>query len=121
MVALSLSSETSGSSALMASPTLTWISITGTSLKSPMSGTLTSIAIDPSSPARRHGTGLVPSVVPQPAQTLAGFALSGSMPYCLIASATLAAGTAPSLARLSSAARVTQCRSTSKKWRSFLR
>src|SRR5215204_4352686 len=42
IVALSDSSETSGSSALTVSPTLTKISITGTSLKSPMSGTRTS-------------------------------------------------------------------------------
>ena len=50
MVALSDSSVISGSSALIESPGLTWISITGTSLKSPMSGTLTSIAIGGSSP-----------------------------------------------------------------------
>ena len=43
IVALSDSSETSGSSAFTVSPTLTKISITGTSLKSPMSGTLMSI------------------------------------------------------------------------------
>ena len=42
IVALSDSSETSGSSAFTLSPTLTKISITGTSLKSPMSGTRTS-------------------------------------------------------------------------------
>ena len=39
---MSDSSETSGSSAFTVSPTLTKISITGTSLKSPMSGTRTS-------------------------------------------------------------------------------
>jgi len=44
MVALSDSSVSSGSSALIASPSLTRISMIGTSLKSPMSGTLTSIA-----------------------------------------------------------------------------
>src|SRR5690606_24703684 len=43
MVALSDSSVTSESSGLMVSPTLTRISMTGTSLKSPMSGTLTSV------------------------------------------------------------------------------
>src|SRR5438105_3711000 len=43
MVALSDSSATSGSSAFTLSPGLTKISITGTSLKSPMSGTLMSI------------------------------------------------------------------------------
>src|SRR5450755_2494220 len=42
IVALSDSRETSGSSAFTVSPTLTKISITGTSLKSPMSGTRTS-------------------------------------------------------------------------------
>ena len=45
MVALSLSSVTSGSSPLTVWPGWTWISITGTSLKSPMSGTLISIVI----------------------------------------------------------------------------
>ena len=42
IVALSDSSETSGSSAFTVSPALTKISMTGTSLKSPMSGTRTS-------------------------------------------------------------------------------
>src|SRR4051794_19592793 len=41
MVALSDSSVSSGSSALIASPSLTRISMIGTSLKSPMSGTVT--------------------------------------------------------------------------------
>ena len=41
MVALSDSSVSSGSSALIASPSLTRISMIGTSLKSPMSGTFT--------------------------------------------------------------------------------
>ena len=43
MVALSDSSVSSGSSALIASPSLTRISMIGTSLKSPMSGTVTSV------------------------------------------------------------------------------
>ena len=43
MVALSLSSVTSESSALTLSPGLTSTSMTGTSLKSPMSGTRTSL------------------------------------------------------------------------------
>ncbi len=43
MVALSDSSVTSGSSALTLSPGLTCTSMTGTSSKSPMSGTLTSV------------------------------------------------------------------------------
>ena len=42
IVALSDSRVTSGSSALTAAPGATWISITGTSVKSPMSGTGTS-------------------------------------------------------------------------------
>jgi hypothetical protein len=45
IVALSDSSEISGSSALTVSPTLTKTSITGTSLKSPMSGTRMSMLI----------------------------------------------------------------------------
>jgi hypothetical protein len=43
IVALSDSSVISGSSALISSPSFTRISMTGTFLKSPMSGTLTSI------------------------------------------------------------------------------
>ena len=42
IVALSDSSVTSGSSGATSSPTATWISMTGTSSKSPMSGTFTS-------------------------------------------------------------------------------
>src|SRR5688572_27646182 len=45
MVALSDSSVTSGSSTATVSPGLTWTSITGTSLKSPMSGTGISTAL----------------------------------------------------------------------------
>ena len=55
------------------------------------------------------------------AYEMAGFGFSGSTPYVLSASATRARGTAPSLARLSKAASVTQRRSTSKKCRSFAR
>ena len=43
MVALSDSSVISGSSAATVSPAATWTSMTGTSAKSPMSGTVTSI------------------------------------------------------------------------------
>jgi hypothetical protein len=43
IVALSDSRVSSGSSALAIAPSWTWTSITGTSLKSPMSGTLTSM------------------------------------------------------------------------------
>src|SRR5438477_4509101 len=50
IVALSDSSETSGSSDFTESPTFTMISMIGTSLKSPMSGTFTS-AIAPMSPS----------------------------------------------------------------------
>ncbi len=45
IVALSDSSVISGSSALTASPGLTCTSMTGTSSKSPMSGTLTSVVV----------------------------------------------------------------------------
>jgi hypothetical protein len=44
MVALSLSRVTSGSSAATLSPSATRMSMTGTSLKSPMSGTFTSVS-----------------------------------------------------------------------------
>ena len=44
MVALSDSKVISGSSSLTTSPDATWISMTGTSAKSPRSGTLTSVA-----------------------------------------------------------------------------
>src|SRR5437762_579064 len=50
IVALSDSSVTSGSSGLTRSPALISTSITGTSLKSPMSGTFTSIAADMGTP-----------------------------------------------------------------------
>jgi len=46
IVALSLSSDTNESSFLIVSPTFTKISITGMSLKSPMSGTFTSTRFD---------------------------------------------------------------------------
>src|SRR5271166_4211230 len=45
IVALSDSSDTSGSSALTGSPSFTWISTIGTFLKSPISGTVTSVAV----------------------------------------------------------------------------
>src|SRR2546428_96627 len=54
MVALSDSSVTSESSALTESPGLTSNSMTGTSLKSPMSGTLTSIVLIASSKGFHH-------------------------------------------------------------------
>src|SRR6266542_5519728 len=53
MVALSDSSVTSGSSGFTASPGLTKTSMTGTSLKSPMSGTLTGTV--PAGPAAAEG------------------------------------------------------------------
>src|SRR5690242_3759018 len=52
MVALSDSRVTSGSSLLTTSPGATWISMTGTSAKSPRSGTLTSVMAAPSGPRR---------------------------------------------------------------------
>ena len=56
IVALSDSSVINGSSALTASPGLTCTSMTGTSSKSPMSGTLTSVAV---MGCRSHGTPLL--------------------------------------------------------------
>src|SRR5918994_6266563 len=50
--ALSDSSVISGSSALMVAPGSTWTSMISTSLKSPMSGTLTSIVLMGRSPTR---------------------------------------------------------------------
>ena len=82
--------------------------MTGMSLKSPMSGTLTSIVL----------------IVPRGraiALTVHGAGFSGSIPYFSIASATFAAGIAPSSASAFSAATATYARSTSKKWRSFSR
>ena len=91
IVALSDSSVTSESSAFTASPGLTKISITGTSVKSPMSGTLISIVLIERPPFTRvHGAGL-----------------AGSIPYRRIASATFAAGSDPSSASAFSAAMVT--------------
>jgi hypothetical protein len=63
IVALSDSSVTSGSSTLTVSPGFTNTSITGTSLKSPMSGTLISVAgITSSTPstarASQHRAGI---------------------------------------------------------------
>ena len=55
MVALSDSRVTRGSSASIASPSFTWTSMIGTSLKSPMSGTLTSFATPVSSRCRAAG------------------------------------------------------------------
>ena len=82
---------TSESSAFTDVARLDKTSMTGTSLKSPMSGTLTSIVlIGRSFRYTVHG---------------AGFA--GSRPYFLIASATFAAGSAPSSASAFSAATVT--------------
>ena len=54
-------------------------------------------------------------------QTVIGLGFSQSIPYFRIASATTLGSTAPSSASDLSAATVTQCRSTSKKWRSLRR
>src|SRR6266568_2725171 len=59
IVALSDSSVTNGSSALMRSPGETWTSMIGTSEKSPMSGTLISIAAAMSFPLHPGRVGLV--------------------------------------------------------------
>ncbi len=101
--AFSLSSVTSESFFLTRSPFLTRTSITGTSLKSPMSGTRTSISLI------------------SPFYTVIGLALLGSMPYFATAFATVAAGTVPSSASARNAAIVTKCRSTSKNSRSLRR
>ncbi len=92
MVALSDSRVTSGSSLWTTLPGATWISMTGTSAKSPRSGTPTSVTAAMSNPLTHAN---------------AGSALSGSMPYREIASATLSAGIAPSAASDVSAARAT--------------
>ena len=95
MVALSDSSETNGSSAFTLSPGLTKISITGTSLKSPMSGTLMSIRplIALSSAPLAH--------------TVQGAARPASILYLAMASATVAGLIAPSSASALSAATAT--------------
>ena len=96
IVAFSDSSETNGSSAFTVSPTLTNISITGTSLKSPMSGTLMSktLLIVFSSPGQRG-------------QTVQGAARSVSSPYLAMAFATTAGLIVPSSASAFSAATAT--------------
>ena len=104
IVALSDSSEISGSSAFTVSPTLTKISMTGTSLKSPMSGTLMSMALLMDDP-----------------QTVQGAARSVSSPYLAMASATTAGFITPSSASALRAATVTCQRSTSKKRRRLRR
>ncbi len=91
MVALSDSSVTSGSSAFTVSPGLTSMPITGTSLKSPMSGTLTSSS----------------ELISWCPYTVIGFGLFGSRPYFAMASATLALSICPSSASAFSAATVT--------------
>src|SRR5438034_2072438 len=60
IVALSDSRVTSESSAFTVSPGLTKTSMTGTSLKSPMSGTLTSIVLMKTSKALPHGAARSP-------------------------------------------------------------
>src|SRR5947207_2199426 len=124
IVALSDSSVTSGSSGFTASPGLTKTSMTGTSLKSPMSGTLTSIVLMETSeahPRRRkaardgradffHGAlrpwRLCGGSVVVMRQTVHGAGFDASMPYFFIASATFAVGRAPSSASAFTAANV---------------
>src|SRR5208337_427020 len=99
IVALSDSSDTSGSSVLTGSPSFTWISTIGTFLKSPISGTVTSVAgmavslfvLWPVSLAGFSGGSArtcVAGRVGVDCQVVAGFGLAGSMPYLAIASAT---------------------------------
>ena len=75
-VALSDSSVSSGCSAVTASPGLTRISMIGTSLKSPMSGTLTSILATAGSPSRAPVRVVQGSEAPQ---LRAGLGASGSI------------------------------------------
>src|SRR5262249_1794942 len=111
IVALSDSNVTSGSSRLTLSPGLTITSMIGTSTKSPMSGTLTSViaamsppatqvlateARDPRNPAA-HGAH----------QTVQGAGASVSILNVSIASVTLAAGISPSSASAFNAASAT--------------
>ena len=117
MVALSDSSVTSESSAFTASPALTKTSMTGTSLKSPMSGTLTSIVLMGTFffyPEARSTETIFPGVPGAFAsrsrlgnQTVHGAGFAVSMPYFLRAAVTVAAGKAPSSASAFSAASVT--------------
>ncbi len=88
------SSVTSESSALTLSPGFTNTSMTGTSLKSPMSGTLTSMVRQ-----MRFARCL------RAPYTVAGLGFSGSMPYFLIASAHLRRAAAPPRPRALSARR----------------
>ena len=90
--ALSLSTVTSDCSTFTVSPTLTSSSMTSTSLKSPMSGTLTST------------WAMCVSPLLWVAQACSGLMRSTSILYFLIASATLAAGSVPSSASAFSAA-----------------
>ena len=87
IVALSDSSVINGSSALTASPSFTWISMIGTSLKSPMSGTLTSVAATCVSlffcARAACGPALPIGYADWTRQDLAGFGFSGSMPNLL--------------------------------------
>ncbi len=117
MVALSDSSVTSESSAFTASPGLTNTSMTGTSLKSPMSGTLTSIVLMGTflfcrEPPNRldhfpvFAAALASRRKPS-THTVHGAGFATSMPYFFMASAVVAAGKAPSSASAFSAAIVT--------------
>ncbi len=126
IVALSDSSVTSESSAFTASPGLTKISMTGMSVKSPISGTLTSIVLTGVPPRLRLaplrcpprgsnsslGTARRLSWLRLPHRrfvlhTVHGAGFAGSIPYFFIAEVTLAAGTVPSSASAFSAATVT--------------
>ena len=94
IVALSDSSVTSGSSAATVSPGATRISMIGTSVKSPMSGTRTSDAA-------------VAVLMRSSPQTRSGAGRSGSMPYVSIAFCTAAGSSSPPSASAFSAATAT--------------
>ncbi len=112
IVALSDSSVTSESSAFTVSPGLTNTSMIGTSLKSPISGTLTSmvlIGVFLFRRARRssHRSGASRERCLKMRQTVHGCGFAASIPYLVIASATLTAGRAASSASAFKAATVT--------------
>ena len=122
--ALSDSKVINGSSSLTMSPGFTEISMIGTSLKSPISGTFTSMMLVKTTSldsARRVGRRQYSDRLGEfsSSQTRAGFGLSGLMPYLRRASATSVAGTVPSSASAFSAATTTWNWSTSKKLRNF--
>src|SRR5260221_3254474 len=97
IVALSDSTVISDCSGCTASPGLTSTSITSTFLKSPMSGTKTSLGVPMLAQfAIGCRAGMPPGRAwPTPDQTVTGLGFSGSIPYFLIASETTLVLTSP--------------------------